>query len=431
MIKKYRSAFIAAYALIILAGVIWHAGGASAQDTIKLKVNSHTTSTATMSNMKPGDQMRSDYTIINEGNEDFDYYVDFKFKSGDVELYKILQMTLEKGGVILYSGVMSEAPGRVAVGSLAGGGQEAIIMDVTFPWEAGNEYQGKQTTVAFEFTASGTPEPTASPEPSTGPSPTPSATASPEPSVEPSTGPTPTASPEPSTGPSPTPSATASPEPSVEPSTGPTPTASPEPSTGPSPTPSATASPEPSVEPSTGPTPTASPEPSTGPSPTPSATASPEPSAGPSAEPTASATNQPTSGPPTLPTATASPGIPGVIVTPGPSVAPTPTATPGPRDIIITDDAVPLGGGDQSGGTAPEVSPGAGITAGSTAKPAPTPTSSPGNDITLADDELPLAAPDAGDKLPDTAEPWYNLILISLAVAVISVIVLRRLRSKG
>ncbi|MFF2911665.1 hypothetical protein [Paenibacillus sp. NPDC057934] len=398
MIKKYRSAFIAAYALIILAGVIWHAGGASAQDTIKLKVNSHTTSTATMSNMKPGDQMRSDYTIINEGNEDFDYYVDFKFKSGDAELYKILQMTLEKEGVILYSGVMSEAAGRVAVGSLAGGAQESIIMDVTFPWEAGNEYQGKQTTVAFEFTASGTPEPTASPEPSTGPSPTPSATASPAPSAEPSTGPTPTASPEPSTGPSPTPSASASPGPSPEPSTGPTATVSPEPSTGPSPTPSASATTEPSAGPSTG--------------------------------PTASATNEPTSGPPTLPTATASPGIPGVIVTPGPSVAPTPTATPGPSNITITDDPVPLGDGGHNSGTAPEASPGAGITTGSTAKPAPSPTMSPGSDVTLADDELPLAAPVAGDKLPDTAEPWYNLILISLAVAVISIIILRRLRSK-
>lgn len=96
MKKKYRSAFIAAYALIILVGVIWQAGGVSAQDTIKLTVNSHSTSTATMNNMKPGDEMSSEYTIINDGTEGFDYFVDFKFISGDVELYNILQMTLEK-----------------------------------------------------------------------------------------------------------------------------------------------------------------------------------------------------------------------------------------------------------------------------------------------------------------------------------------------
>lgn len=98
MKKKYHSAFIATYILMILTGVIWQAGGVSAQDTIKLTVNSHTTSTATMNNMKPGDEMSSDYTIINEGNEEFKYFVDFKFSSGDIELFNILQMTLEKEG---------------------------------------------------------------------------------------------------------------------------------------------------------------------------------------------------------------------------------------------------------------------------------------------------------------------------------------------
>lgn len=352
MIRKYRSAIIAVYALIILAGVIWHAGGASAQDTIKLKINSNTTSTATMGNMKPGDQMGSNYTVINDGHEDFDYYVDFKFKSGDEDLYQILQMTLKKEGVILYSGVMSEASGRVTVGSLAGGEQESIEMDVIFPWEAGNEYQGKVTTVAFVFSASASPEP--SPEPSGEPTPTPSASATPEPSAGPSTGPSPSASAGPSGEPGPSPSASATPEPS------------------------------------------------------------------------ATATAEPTSGPPAGPTATASPGIPGVIVTPGPSVAP--SATPGP-ELTVTDDPVPLGGDDPGNEPAPSASPGAGGTAGGAASPAPSPSSPPDDGIALADDELPLSPPD-GQALPDTAGPWYNLILLSLAGAVICFFLLRRLRSK-
>lgn len=358
MIRKYRSAIIAVYALIVLIGVIWHAGGVSAQDTIKLKVNSQTTSTATMGNMKPGDQMGSNYTIINDGNEEFDYYVDFTFKSGDADLYQILQMTLKKEGVILYSGVMSEAAGRVAVGSLAGGEQESIEMDVTFPWEAGNEYQGKVTTVSFVFSASSSP--------------------------------------------------------------GPSPSPSPKPSGEPSPTPSASATPEPSTGPSTEPSPSASAGPSGEPNPSPSASATPEPSA--------TATAEPTSGPPTSPTATASPGIPGVIVTPGPSVAP--TASPGPQDLTVTDDPVPLGGGDQGGEPAPSASPGAGGTAGGAASPAPSPSSPPDDGITLADDELPLSPPEDGQALLDTAGPWYNLILLSLAGAVICFIVLRRLKSK-
>ncbi|MGN7762263.1 hypothetical protein [Paenibacillus sp. 22594] len=361
MKKKYHKAIIGVYILIVLAGVVWHAGGASAEDTIKLTVNSHTTSLAKMNNMQPGDVTSSDYTVINEGNEPFNYYVDFKFMSGDQELYNILQMTLQKEGVILYSGVMSEAEGRVAVGTLSGGAQEAIQMDVTFPYEAGNEYQAKTTRVAFIFSASGEPNPSASP------SATPSASATPNPSAAPSA----------------TPSASTTPNPSASPSA----------------TPSASATPNPSAEPSA----------------IPSASATPNPSATPSATPSASATPNPTDGPTAAPTASS---VPGTIVTP--AASPAATASPGLNEATVTDPPVPLGGNNSSGGSPPSASPGTGNEA----------TSSPDPGVTLGDDELPLGGPDGGEKLPDTAEPWYNLILISLAVAVVSIIVLRRLSSK-
>ncbi|MEK4038106.1 hypothetical protein NYE44_29240 [Paenibacillus sp. FSL L8-0493] len=342
MKKKYRSAFIAAYILTILAGVIWHAGGVSAQDTIKLTVNSHTTSTATMNNMQPGDETNSEYTIINAGSEGFNYYVDFKFISGDAELYDILQMTLEKEGVIIYSGVMSEAAGRVTIGSLAGGEQSVIQMDVIFPWEAGNEYQGKTTTVAFEFSASGGPEPSAEPSPS------PTATATAQPTPEP------------------TPTATTTP--TIEPTSTPTATA--------------TATPEAS--------PTATASPTTTPTDSPTTTAS--------------------------PTATAV-ATPGQSTTPTPS--PTPTASTVVDEISVTEAPIPLGGGDNE----PTASPSAGSQTSSA-------TPQPSNEIALPDDELPLGAPEVGNKLPNTAEPWYNLILASLAIAVLSVIIMRRLKSK-
>jgi hypothetical protein len=329
MKKKHHSVFIAAYVLIILVGVIWHAGGVSAQDTIKLTVNSHTTSTATMNNMKPGDEMSSEYTIINDGTEGFDYFVDFKFISGDVELYNILQMTLEKEGVIIYSGVMSEAAGRVTIGSLAGGEKSVIQMDVTFPWEAGNEYQGKATTVAFEFSASGEPGPSAEPTS------------------------TPTA----------------------------TPTATTEPTTTPTETPSAT--------PEASPTPTVAP------------------------------TTTPTDSPPTTTSPTA-------VVTPGQSVPPTATTTPSPTptppavdEMSVTEEPIPMGGSSNE----PTASPGAGNQTTSE-------TPQPSDEVALPDGDIPLGAPEAGNKLPNTAEPWYNLILASLAIAVLSVIVMRRLKSK-
>lgn len=336
MKKTYHSVFITAYILIILAGIMWQAGGVSAQDTIKLTLNSHSSSTATMSNMKPGDEMNSEYTIINEGQEGFQYFVDFKFISGDMELYDILHMTLEKEGVILYSGLMSEAEGRVAVGTLAGGDQSRLSMDVTFPWEAGNEYQGKATTVAFEFSASGEPGPTAQPSPS------PTSTTTTPPTSEP------------------TPSAT---------ETGGIPTS------------------EPTV--------------------TPANTASPTPETSVTATPT------------TTPT-----GPPGAIATPGqsipPTVSPIPTDSPTLVDgISITEEPVPMGGISNE----PTVAPDAGDQDSSS-------TPAPAQETILPDDEIPLGAPEEGSPLPNTAEPWYNLILASLAIAVFSLIIMRRLKSK-
>lgn len=316
MKKRTQAGFIGAYILIILAGVIWHAGGVSAEDTIKLRVNSHTISTEIMSNMQPGDETTSDYTIINEGYERFNYFVDFKFTSGDMDLYNILQMTLQKEGVILYSGVMSEAEGRVAIGTLAGGAQEGIRMDVSFPIEAGNEYQGKTTSVDFIFSAS----------------------ASPDPSAEPSASPT----------------ASSSPVPSASPSTIPTASTSPVPSASPSMIPTA----------------------STGATPSPVTT----PATGGSAAPT---------------------GTPGV------------SASSGTDEVTVTDEPVPLGGVDSG-----------------TLEISATPTPSPDNEVVIDDEEFPLSGPEDGNKLPDTAEPWYNLLLISLAVAIVSIMVLRRLNSK-
>lgn len=322
--KKYHAAFIAVYVLIIVIGVIWHAGGASAQDTIKLTVNSHTTSTATMNNMKPGDEMNSKYTIINDGNEDFSYFVDFKFISGDEVLFNILQMTLEKDGKTIYSGLMSEAAGRVTIGTLTGGGQSDIQMDVIFPYAAGNEYQGKTTTVAFEFSASGEPKPT----------------------TEPTSTPTPTITPTPTpVGPSPTPDPTQIP----------------------------TEAPTETVTPTTSPSSTA--------------TVTPSPSAS--------------------QVSTISP-------------APTPSPSTSPADeISVTEEQIPLSGNDSD----PTASPNAGSQTTNT-------TQEPGDEITIPDDDLPLGAPDEGNPLPNTSEPWYNLIVGSLAIAIFTVFIMYRLRSK-
>ncbi|ASA24664.1 hypothetical protein [Paenibacillus donghaensis] len=331
MKRMIKPAVIAAYILIIITGAIWQAGGASAEETIKLKVHDQVTDTATMDNMKPGDRMRSDYTIINEGNGGFDYEVDFKFVSGDTDLYDILTLTLQKEGATLYSGKMSEAAGRITVGYLASGGQHNLRMDVTFPAEAGNEYQGKASTVAFEFSAGA------------------------------------------STGPSP--------QPSAEPTATATATAAP--------------SPLPSSQPSSGPT------------------ASPAASASPDASP-----------PGPTPAATATPG-PGGTATAAPPSSPGPTGSPTPDDTVV-DEQIPLGG---LGSPAPDASATATPPA-ATGEPDGSNDPEEDTDLIVPNEELPLAGPEAGDRLPGTAEPWYNLILISLAAGILCLLLIRKLKSK-
>ncbi|NQX46341.1 hypothetical protein HQN87_13450 [Paenibacillus tritici] len=223
--KKRHKSLIGAYILVVLAGVIWHAGGASAEDTIKLTVNGHTTSTATMNNMQPGDTMASGYRIINDGNEPFDYSVAFKFLAGDADLYNILQMTLQKEGVILYSGVMSEAAGVVTIGSLAGGAGEDIQMQVLFPPEAGNEFQEKTVSVAFEFTATAAPAPTAGPTSSPQPTEEPAATVTPVPTATPGSTSSPGSTPAATIVPTDSPAGSASPGSSAAPSQAPEATA--------------------------------------------------------------------------------------------------------------------------------------------------------------------------------------------------------------
>lgn len=204
--KRRHTALIGAYILLVLAGVIWHSGGASAEDSIKLTVNSHKTAGAAMNNMQPGDTISTDYTVINGDNEPFDYSVAVRMLAGDEELYNILQLTLQKEGVTLYSGGMNGVSGALSLGSLAGEAEATVQMQVLFPPEAGNEFQQKAVSIALDFTATATgPEPTpgpgSTPQPTPGPTAGPSAEVTPGPSFSPGSTPAVTVGPGSSTPP--------------------------------------------------------------------------------------------------------------------------------------------------------------------------------------------------------------------------------------
>ncbi|WP_198524612.1 hypothetical protein [Paenibacillus phocaensis] len=152
--RGYRKYAAAVYAASILAGVVWHAGQASAADPIKLRIGTEFSSELPMSNLKPGDRVERTFTVANDSTVAVDYKVRTRFVAGDTEFYDVLQLTVKDGDTVIYDGALHLEQQDIALGRLAAGGENELDLSVVFPEEAGNEYQGKTATIAFAFTAS-------------------------------------------------------------------------------------------------------------------------------------------------------------------------------------------------------------------------------------------------------------------------------------
>ncbi|MBM6994667.1 hypothetical protein IM700_003200 [Paenibacillus sp. DXFW5] len=152
-VRGYRKYAMAVYAASILAGVVWHAGQASAADQLKLRIGTELSSELPMSNLKPGDRVERTFTVANDGTVAFDYKVRTRFVTGDTEFFDVLQLTVKDGGTVIYDGALHLEQQDIALGRLAAGGENELDLSVVFPEEAGNEYQGKAATIAFSFSA--------------------------------------------------------------------------------------------------------------------------------------------------------------------------------------------------------------------------------------------------------------------------------------
>lgn len=148
--RKYAAAICAAS---ILVGVVWHAGQASAADTLKLRIGTELDSELPMTNLKPGDRVERTFTVANDGSIAFDYKVRTRFVSGDTEFFDVLELTVKDGDTVIYDGALHLQQQEIALGRLAAGGENELDLSVKFPEEAGNEYQGKAATIAFTFSA--------------------------------------------------------------------------------------------------------------------------------------------------------------------------------------------------------------------------------------------------------------------------------------
>jgi hypothetical protein len=105
------------------------------------------------SNMAPGDKVTSVLEVQNKGNVDFKYTISARRTDGAQELYDIMLLKVfNSEGEQLYEGGFNGLQ-DFPLGSIAHFDKTNLTVTAEFPIQAGNEYQRKSTTVAFDFRA--------------------------------------------------------------------------------------------------------------------------------------------------------------------------------------------------------------------------------------------------------------------------------------
>lgn len=101
-------------------------------------------------NMKPGDWLTRELVIRNNSNESLNYDMLAKYVSGSEKLYNQLTLEVLKDDEQIFKGKLSEFTGFTKR-TLAESKEETLTFTVEFPPESGNEFQGLQTEMSFQF----------------------------------------------------------------------------------------------------------------------------------------------------------------------------------------------------------------------------------------------------------------------------------------
>jgi hypothetical protein len=185
---RYRLVFAFLCVLMIAGGMGWQAQSSRAAETVKLSLSTTPERELVFHNLKPGDQLSVELVIKNTSGRKVDYSIHSRFDHGDESFYKLLEVTLENPGQLLYKGKLSGMAGQLGTGSLTAEAEDKLVVTAYFPAEAGNEYQDKSVVTVLEFAAKAVDEP--GPEPSTAPSSAPTSTPGSTPGATPTPGPT-------------------------------------------------------------------------------------------------------------------------------------------------------------------------------------------------------------------------------------------------
>jgi LPXTG-motif cell wall-anchored protein len=105
-------------------------------------------------NLKPGDWVPRDITVVNDGMFDFKYTVRLGKTNSIKGLLEELDFLISQGSVILYEGKVKDFKG-FSPRELAAGSKEDLFFQVTLPYELGNEFQGSSAELEIIFLAEG------------------------------------------------------------------------------------------------------------------------------------------------------------------------------------------------------------------------------------------------------------------------------------
>lgn len=103
-------------------------------------------------NLAPGNQEIRTLKVINADTTRFSYSLTARKVSGSDILFNKLQLKVEGNGVVLVDSSLGNIA-KIAMGELGVGETQEFTFTITFPFDAGNEYQGLAAAVDFDFVA--------------------------------------------------------------------------------------------------------------------------------------------------------------------------------------------------------------------------------------------------------------------------------------
>ncbi|MEL3970702.1 TasA family protein [Rossellomorea oryzaecorticis] len=108
-----------------------------------------------ISNLKPGDKITKQLTVLNKGTQDFTYLFTNKFITGSGKFYNELRLEVSDNKGSLFKGKLKDFH-KLESRELKTSSSEILIFTVEVPFELGNDFQGLNSEFQFKVFVEGT-----------------------------------------------------------------------------------------------------------------------------------------------------------------------------------------------------------------------------------------------------------------------------------